>query len=213
MKKQKHTAKWVAIGLGILACLGLSSCLGSDGGGDGGLVVTVMDTTTVNMSFTKPIPDTGAWKFGANDSFDVAKVRNKMKDKGMDLNTVQITDVEVTFDPATLVFVTNNNGVPFYMKIATQTVLVGGSTADTIALETSKSPYLTFASAMLAFRLNQNIFANPAGMGKLLKAIQDTTVSQFRIRGELDGDGTHKMNQSGTLNVNFIVTVGGKMKP
>lgn len=206
---KKNFVTLAAIGLGMLAWLGLTACFEDSSGGSSGegIVVSTFDTTTVTITLTKST--SGTWSFGANDTFNVKKVRDKLDSNNIDLNTIQITNFEVTFDDTvtTVAFIDSNAGVPFYMRISTQTP------GDTTALETSKTNYLTFSAAVTAYQLNQNIFANSSGISKLTKAIQDTTVNTVPVRGELDGNGTTPLKKSGTMTVNFITTVGGKIKP
>ncbi len=202
----------LTLGLSALAAsvvLGLGACNiqeKDDGSKDGGIVVSVSDSSSINMEFDKTTPQT----YTDSGEFDLDEIRARMSDKGISADDVKITGLAVEYDATTLKFLTDNAGVHFVLQIFTRegiaekklTLETGDATSGALAA-------LAFDPKMTLFELNKQIFGNEAGFPGLLSSIKDTSKHKVKVIAEVKVKDSLK--STGALKVNVVVTVAGKV--
>jgi hypothetical protein len=195
------------LGLGLL---GLAGCAIKDGNtdpGDGnGVVVSVTDSTKVTLDFD----DINKKIFTESNSFNLDTLRKKLNDKNIDLESIKIIGLVVTYDAATKQFLTDNEGVQYALRIYTNTMADTGKgklTLETYNQASGKAP--TLNPDQVLFELNKHLFGKEDGMPFLLASIQDTSVKELKVTAELEILGSLK--KTGKLNLNLVIDVAGKV--
>lgn len=190
--------------LGLGACALKESTSDDDTGGPG-VVISVNDSTDVTLDFT----DMSKVMFSDSGEFDLDAIRKKMKDKGLDPATVQITGIVVTYDDSTKAFLADNKGVKFSLKIFIRED--GG--ARKLALSTKETDsdafkVLAFDPDMALFELNKHIFGSPEGFPGFLSALKDENKHMVMCIAEMTLK--EALKKAGNLKLNMVVTVAGK---
>lgn len=196
------------LGLGLLA---LSACAIKEGssdptGGGNGVVVSVTDSTKVTLNFD----DIAKKLFTESSTFNLDTLRKKLNDKNIDLASIKIIGLVVTYDAETKQFLTDNEGVQYALRIYTNSLADTGKgklTLETYNQASGKAP--TLDPDQVLFELNKHLFGMQDGMPFLLASIQDTSVKQLRVTAELEILGTLK--KTGKLNLNLVIDVAGKV--
>ncbi|MDB5050352.1 MAG: hypothetical protein JWO30_3423 [Fibrobacteres bacterium] len=201
-----------ALGLcGLLAALSmLGACALKETAEDSdtaGVVVNVDDSSNVVLTFD----DSSRTVFKDSGSFNLDEIRQKMSDKGLDPDSIQITGIAVTYDSTTRDFITANEGVKFFLRIYLREE---GTGERKLALETLENDIdefkaLAFDPNMAVLELGKHIFGNPEGFPDLLKAVKDSNIHSAWVIAELTVPG--KIKKTGTLKINMVVTVAGKV--
>jgi len=170
-----------------------------------GVVITVNDTAKVNLDFT----DITKSVFVDSGEFDLDAIRNKMDEKGLNPDSVEITGLQVTYDDSTKTFLAANTGVHFFIKIYVRED--GGArklALETMQVDQGALKVLTFDPNNTLFELNKEIFGVNEGFPGILAAIKDKTKHKLMCIAELTAKD--KLVKAGRLNLNMVVTVAGK---
>lgn len=200
------------MGLGAFAAaflLGLGACAIKDGtepGTDGGVVVSVNDSSSIDLTFDKTDPTV----YTDSGEFNLDEIRTRMADKGINSDDVQITGLAVSYDEATKAFITANKGIPFVIKIYTRD---GDGAPRKLTVESHEAvgdfKPLTFDPDAALYMLNKDIFGNAEGFPGLLTSIKDKSKHKVRVIAELTIKEALKVK--GALKMNLVVTVAGKV--
>lgn len=203
------------LGLGLCAfaasaLLGLGACAlkeSTPSGPDGGVVVSVDDSSSINLVFDATTPTV----YTDSGSFNLDEIRTRMKDKGINADSVNITGLAVSYDDATKKFITDNKGVHFVIKIYTRDDAAGAPKKLTIESHDAVGTFtpLAFDPDAALYLLNREIFGNAEGFPGLLASIKDKTKHSVRVIAELTVKDTLKAK--GALKLNLVVTVAGKV--
>lgn len=195
------------LGLGLLA---LSACAIKEGNTDPddgeGVVVSVTDSTKVSLDFD----DASKRIFTESADFDLVKLRDKIEEKDIDLESIRIIGLVVTYDAETKQFLTDNDGLKYVLRIYTNAIDDTGKgklTLETYGAASGKAP--TLDPDQVLFELNKHLFAHPDGMPDLLDAIQDKTISKMKVTAELEV--LDPLKKTGKLNLNLVIDVAGKV--
>lgn len=78
--------------------------------------MAVKDSSKIVLTFDN---DTSTI-FTDSGRFNLVELRKKMEDKGINSDSIQITGIEVGYDETTKKFLTDNEGVKFFLKIYTR---------------------------------------------------------------------------------------------
>ena len=220
MKNMQQTKK-LTLGLALLALSGLTACNisssnaqvgggtnGSGGGvgGGNGLVVTFTDTTQITIHFN----DITKTVFADSEVFDLLDIRQKLRDNEMDSSTVSITNLSASFDNSTLAFLTSNSGKAYVFQVFTRDPATTALAKLTLESSSSPSAILTFDPANPPMELNNQLFGNAAGFSDLVRAIQGTSAS-IQAKAEMTLV-PGPLADTGTVDVNLVITVSGKKK-
>ena len=197
--------------VGILAVvlLGLAACAIKDGSTDPadgtGVVVSITDSSKISLNFD----DVAKTVFKDTGEFSLDALRNKLDDKNIDLETVKIIGLAVTYDSSTKAFLTANAGVKFVMRIYIKETTDTG--AAKLTLETFVDPAKASAldPSQTLFELNKHLFGKEEGMPFLLAAIQNKDVIKVTVIAELTL--LEPLKATGDLNLNMVVDVAGKV--
>ncbi len=193
----------LALVWGLAACALRESVDDTEGGP--GVVISVNDSTRVNLDFS----DMSKIVFTDSGEFDLDEIRRKMKDKGLNPDSVKITGIVVTYDSATHSFLLDNKGVKFALKVFARE---DGGTRRLVLYtpETDSDVFKvqSFDPDQALFELNKHIFGSPDGFPGFLSAIKDTTKHKEMCIAELTLKETLK--KAGNLKLNMVVTVAGK---
>jgi hypothetical protein len=113
-------ARRFAFGLLGLVLLGLSACAIREGdsdptGGSGGsgVVISVTDSSKVTLDFN----NLDTLVFRDSGEFDLDKMREKLDEKEIDLESIKIIGLVVTYNDSTRQFLTDNEGIKFILRI------------------------------------------------------------------------------------------------
>jgi hypothetical protein len=211
----KHRKK-SGVTLGILglatAMLALGACAlkeSTSGNDNPSIVVAVKDSSRIVLTFDN---DT-ATIFTDSGSFNLVELRRKMADKGIDSDSIQITGIEVAYDEATRKFLADNEGVGFFLKIYTRDNDTGATKLALETLETDKNGFkaLAFDPTMALLVINQHIFGADPGFPGVLSAIKDKDKTSIKVIAKMFLSPGEKLKTKGTLNLNLVVTVAGKV--
>ncbi|GEM_PF-2614882 len=174
-----------------------------------GVVINVKDSSKVHLTFDSDTITT----YTDSGTFDLIALRAKMKEKGLNPDSIQITGLVVSYDDSTRKFITDNEGVGFYLKIYIRENDTG---AAKLALETLVNDdvakglkALAFDPTMTFFQLGKHIFGNSEGFQSVLDALRDKTKEKVKVIAKLTLKD--KLKVQGRLNLNMIVTVAGKV--
>lgn len=201
----------LAFGLLGLALLGLSACAmregdsGTGNGGGSGVVVTVTDSSRVSLDFT----NLDTLVFRDSGEFDLDRLRERLDDKEIDLESIRIIGLVVTYDDSTRQFLADNEGVKFILRIYVK------EAEDTAQARLTLESYVDPAKAselnpnQTLFELNKHLFGKEEGMPYFLAAIQNTSLKKMRVIAELTL--LEKLKKAGTLKLNLVVDVAGKV--
>ena len=180
--------------------LGLSGCNLEDASGQ---AVLVKDSTTVEVDFADKVTK----KFRDSGDFDLVELRKQLAEKKIALKDVQITGLQVSYDNSTSAFLSANKDVKFivrlYVKDAAGVNKLAVASPET-DLKTVK--ILSFSPTLTLFKLNEQIFANPAGFPLMLAAIQDVKKEKLEIVAEIEI--VTALKETGTVKLSMVVTVG-----
>ena len=177
----------------------------SDDDSGTGVVISVNDTAKVTLDFT----NLSQTVFTDSGEFDLDAIRSKMKDKGLNPDSVEITGLEVTYDDSTKQFLKDNKSVHFFIKIFVRED--GGArklALETMQIDQGTFKVLTFDPDNTLFELNKEIFGNPEGFPGILAGIKDTSKHKLMCVAELTVKDALKV--AGKLKLNMVVTVAGK---
>jgi hypothetical protein len=203
----------ISLGLSALiasAILGLGACAiqeGTDPDGGGGIVVTVSDTSTIDLTFDQLAPQT----YSDSGEFNLDEIRARLDEKGIKPDSVKITGLNVTYDASTAAFLTANKGVRYSLKIYTRegltdpkllTLYTGTEAAGTYAA-------LSFDPEIRLFELYSKIFPSEEGFPGVLMAIKDLTKHKIKVIAELTM--LEALKTTGALKLNLVVSVAGKV--
>ena len=137
------------------------------------------------------------------------QIRQKMKDKGLNPDSVEITGLVVTYDETTKQFLTDNEGLPFALNVF---IREDGGTRKlvlyTLDKATATFPVQKLDPNQTLFELNKQIFGSPDGFPGFMSAIKDTSKHKEEVIAELTM--LQKLRKAGKLNLNMVVTVSGK---
>lgn len=174
-----------------------------------GVVISVKDSSKVQLVFDND-SDTS---FTDSGLFDLVALRQKMDDKGIKPESIEITGLVVSYDDNAKNFIANNEGVPFYLRIYIRENDTGKAK---LALETLVDDDVQKGFKALAFdpdltflQLGNHIFGNPEGFPSILNSIKDESKRNIRVIATLTLKD--KLKIKGTLNLNMVVTVAGKV--
>jgi hypothetical protein len=174
-----------------------------------GVVISVKDSSKVQLVFDND-NDTS---FTDSGLFDLVALRNKMDDKGIKPESIEITGLVVSYDDNAKNFIASNEGVPFYLRIYIRENDTGKAL---LALETLVDDDVQKGFKALAFnpdltflQLGNHIFGNPEGFPSILNSIKDESKLKIRVIATLTLKD--KLKIKGTLNLNMVVTVAGKV--
>jgi hypothetical protein len=202
-----------ALALGALmagASLGLWACAFSDEGATeegGGILVQVTDSSKVNLSFD----DIDQTVFVDSGEFDLDAIRDEINKKGIDLESVKISSLLVTYDDTTKKFLSDNKGLEYNLKIYTKEKSDTGAAKLTLE-STGKEKgdtTLVLDPESVKFTLGSELAAIPEGFHDLLAAIQNTDMHKVFVKAQLTV--LEKLKATGKLNLNMVVTVAGKV--
>jgi hypothetical protein len=209
--KNKTFAGMTLAGL-IAALLMIGACALKETGPDddkAGVVISVKDSSKVHIVFDSDTITT----FTDSGTFDLDSLRAKMNDKGIDAGTIEITGLVVSYDTTTRNFIAANEGVAFFLKIYIRENDTG---ATKLALETLVNDdvktglkALTFDPDMTFLKLGTDIFGSEEGFQSILNSLKDETKHKIKVIAKLTLK--EKLKKQGTLNLNMIVTVAGKV--
>ena len=207
LKKSRLALCMAGIAVAALAfgaCALKDSTSGDDSGT--GLVISVKDTAKVKLDFS----DMAKTVFIDSGTFNLVEIRSKLKDKGINPDSVQITGIEVRYSDSAKVFLDANKDIKFVLKVYIRENGTGEKklTLETPAVDAGAAKVLAFDPAMTLFQLNKHIFGNEDGFPGLLSAIRDTTKLSVRCIAELALQSPLKT--AGNLRLNMVVTVAGK---
>lgn len=201
----------MVLGLGAIAAtvlLGLGACAIKDSteGPDGGVVVSVNDSSSINLIFDSTNPTV----YTDSGEFNLDEIRSRMSDKGINADSVKITGLSVTYDDATKAFIEANAGIPFVIKIYTRDA-DGAPKKLTIESHDAVGDFkpLTFDPKATLYMLDKEIFGNAEGFPGLLTSIKDKSKHKVKVIAELTIKETLKAK--GALKLNLVVTVAGKV--
>lgn len=198
-----------ALGLLASALLGLSACAikesGTDPADGSGIVVSVTDSTKVSLDFD----NLAKTVFTESSEFSLDTLRKKLEDKSIDINTIKIIGLVVTYDAETKQFLTDNQGIRFVMRIYTNAVTDTGRGKLTLETYVDPAKASKLDPNQVLFELNKHLFGKEEGMPFLLGAIQDRTMSKVRVTAELTL--LDPLKKVGKLNLNMVVDVAGKV--
>jgi hypothetical protein len=173
-----------------------------------GPVISVKDSSKIDLKF-----DSDDTTFTDTGVFDLVALRQKMKDKGINSESVEITGLVVSYDDETAAFIKANEGVPFYIRIYIRENDTG---ATKLALESLVNDdvvrgfkALAFDPTMTFIQLGKHIFGNPEGYPNVLSAIKDVSKEKLTVIAKLTLKD--KLKLKGELKLNMIVTVAGKV--
>lgn len=212
--RKKSGITFGVIGLGSLlaSMLLMGACAlkeSTSGDEEGGFVIAVKDSSRILLNFDS---DT-ATIFTDSGTFNLVELRNKMNDKGINSDSIRITGIEVAYDDSTKAFIAANEGVHFYLRIYTRD---DAASAKKLALETlvnddvkSGLKALAFDPDMTMLLLNKHIFGAAEGFPGVLSAIKDKTKTSIQVIAELTLK--ERLKKPGTLKLNMVVTVAGKV--
>ena len=193
----------IALALSSLMACTMSDNTVTDKTGNG-LTVSITDSTTVTVQ----LKDLTKSTFSDTSSIDLADIRKQLKDKNIDLSSINITGLAVSYGDSSAKFLLANQDVKFVLKIYVKESSDSG--IGKVALETSAMAPLAFSETQVVFQLQQQIFANPSGFPLVKSGIQDVTKSELKVRAELTLIDAMKV--VGMLKVNFVATVSGKVQ-
>jgi hypothetical protein len=183
---------------GILAAFtvwALSGCLTAGGGG---VTVSSSDTAYFTMNFTNTL---GAQQ--ASDSIDVKKISDDLHDQDIDDSSIQITDLEVTFDDSSSAFLSANLNKQFLME-----VFYGDTTR---ALSTDPHILTAIHPDTMVYEINRNIFGVQNGFVAIVNAIANAnTTPKIKVTGKVTFPTSAPV--AGRLKMRYIVTVTAKLK-
>ncbi len=210
LNRNKTTARLALYTFTAIAILGLGACAiqeGTDPNNSDGLVVAVSDTSSINLTFDNLAMQT----YSDSGEFNLDDVRARLKDKGINPDSVTITGLKVTYDATTAEFLAANSGVRYYLKIFTRDGIAG---QKLLTLETGKDSVgtlkaLSFDPKMVLFELYKQIFPAEAGYPGVKAAIKDVNKHSLKVIAELTLLETLKTK--GMLKLNLVVTVAGKV--
>ena len=220
MKTLHHLKSRLTPGLaGLIGLIGLMAAMlmvgacalkETDPGDDtAGVVINVKDSSKVHLTFDTDSIIT----FTDSGTFDLVALRAKMKDKGLNPDSVQITGLVVSYDDSTKKFIADNEGVGFYLR---NYIRENDTGATKLALETlvdddaqKHLKALAFDPTMTFFELGKHIFGNSEGFQSILDSVKDKTKEKVKIIAKLTLKD--KLKVKGKLNLNMIVTVAGKV--
>jgi hypothetical protein len=176
---------------------------------DAGVVISVKDSSKVQLVFDNDNDTT----FTDSGLFDLVALREKMDEKGIKPESIEITGLVVSYDDSAKNFIANNEGVAFYLRIYVRENDTGEAK---LALETLVDDDVQKGFKALAFdpdltflQLGQHIFGNAAGFPSILNSIKDESKLKIRVIATLTLKD--KLKVKGTLNLNMVVTVAGKI--
>jgi hypothetical protein len=208
LSKKPHSA----LGAGLLiSMLMLGACAlketVDDTSGNTGVVVKVQDSSNVVLDFG----DTAKTLFTDSGVFDLDDIRSKMSKRGLNPDSIEITGIAVTYDDSTKNFITANQGVKFILKLYLR---IEGSGQKKLALytldkDTADFKAMVFDPKMFVFELGKQIFGSPEGFPDLLTSVKDTSKKTAWFIAELAVPD--KLKAKGTLKLNMVVTVAGKV--
>lgn len=174
-----------------------------------GVVISVKDSSKVQLIFDND-DDTS---FTDSGLFDLVALREKMDEKGIKPESIEITGLVVSYDDNAKSFIADNEGVPFYLRIYIRENDTGKAM---LALETLVDDDVQKGFKALAFnpdltflQLGNHIFGNPEGFPSILSSIKDESKLKIRVIATLTLKD--KLKIKGTLNLNMVVTVAGKV--
>lgn len=174
-----------------------------------GVVISVKDSSKVQLVFDND-DDTS---FTDSGLFDLVALREKMDDKGIKPESIEITGLVVSYDQSAKTFIADNEGVPFYLRIyirendTGEAKLALESLVDDDAQKGFKA--LVFDPDLTFLQLGNHIFGNPEGFPSILNSIKDESKRKIRVIATLTLKD--KLKIKGTLNLNMVVTVAGKV--
>ena len=199
---------WLAAAslLGALWSCALKESTADDGTDGPGVVISVNDSTNVTLDFSNLLKTV----FTDSGEFDLDDIRKKMKDKGLNPDSVHITGIVVTYDDSTKAFLTDNAGVKFVLKVY---VRENDDTTKRLVLytpaaSTAEYKVQAFDPDQALFELNKHIFGSADGFPGLLSAIKDTTKHKEMCIAELTV--IEALKEAGKLKLNMVVTVSGR---
>lgn len=210
MRTLKTESKKSALAFGALlatAALGVWACAFKDdtAGTGGGLSIFVTDSSKVSLAFDDPDQTV----FEDSGEFNLDEVRKNIHDKGIDLKTVAITTLNVTYDDSTKKFLSDNKGLPYNLKIYIKAK--GDTAAPKLALVSAGAApgdtTLTLDPNQVMFGMGKELAVDAEGFPFFLSSIQDTIPTMF-VLARLTV--LEKLKATGKLNLNMVVTVGGK---
>jgi hypothetical protein len=208
----KYKSK-LRIGLFAVAAttlLSLAACAikeTTDPATDGDIVVSVSDSSKVNIIISSVEPQT----FVDSGEFSLDEIRKKMSEKGISKDAVKITGLSVTYDDETKAFLTANKGVKFILQLYTRAEELGSpelltlETADNIGSNTA----LAFDPDLVLFELNKQLFGNAEGFPGVLSAIKDE--SKHKINFIAKVKILEALKTTGVIKLNLVVSVTGKV--
>lgn len=174
-----------------------------------GVVISVKDSSKIRLVFDNDNDTT----FTDSGLFDLVALRNKMDEKGIAPESIEITGLVVSYDEDAKAFITANQDVEFYLRIYVRENDTG---AAKLALETLVDDDAKTGLKALAFdpdltflQLGKHIFANTEGFPGILNDIKDESKLKLRVIARLTLKD--KLKVKGTLNLNMVVTVAGKV--
>ena len=173
------------------------------------IVVAVKDSSKIVLTFDN---DTSTI-FTDSGRFNLVELRKKMEDKGINSDSIQITGIEVGYDETTKKFLTDNEGVKFFLKIYTRDNDTGVTKLALETLEADKNGFkaLAFDPTMALLVINQHIFGADPGFPGVLSAIKDKNKTSIKIMAKMFLSPGEKLKTKGILNLNLVVTVAGKV--
>lgn len=199
-------------GLLGLVMLGLSACAiresDSDptgGSGGSGVVVSVTDSSKVRLDFT----NLDTLVFRDSGEFDLDKLRERLEEKEIDLESIKIIGLVVTYDDSTKQFLTDNEGTKFILRIYVKEALDTAKSRLTLESYVDPAKAAELDPNQTLFELNKHLFGKEEGMPYFLAAIQDTSLKKMRVIAELTL--LEKLKKAGTLKLNLVVDVAGKV--
>jgi hypothetical protein len=201
-------ARRLAFFLG-LALLGLSACAiregSSDPAGGSGVVVSVTDSSKVSISFD----NLDTLVFRDSGEFDLDNLREKLDEKDIDLESIRIIGLIVTYDDSTKQFLTDNAGTKFILRIYVKEAVDTATPRLTLESYVDPAKAAVMDPNQVLFELNKHLFGKAEGMPYFLAAIQNTSLKKMRVIAELTL--LEKLKKKGKLNLNLVVDVAGKV--
>jgi hypothetical protein len=210
MGKMDWMKKGSGLGLGAVlaaAALGAWACaFQEDVSEDGGLAVFVTDSSRISLDFD----DLEQTVFEDSGEFSLEDVRKNLQDKGLNLSTVTISTLVVTYDDSTKKFLEDNQGLDYNLKIFVKEK--GDTAAPKLALVSAGTApgdtTLEFNPTKTSFAMGTDLAVDAAGFPSFIAAIQDTSKKIEFVLARLTVPG--KLKATGKLNLNMVVTVGAK---
>jgi hypothetical protein len=190
--------------------LGLSACAiregGSDPAGGGtGVVVSVTDSSKVSLDFG----NLDTLVFRDSGDFDLDKLREKLDDKDIDLESIRIIGLVVTYADSTKQFLTDNAGTKFILRIYVKEAVDSAKGRLTLESYVDPAKASVLNPDQVLFELNKHLFGKEEGMPYFLASIQDTSLKKMRVIAELTL--LEKLKKTGKLSLNLVVDVAGKV--